>query len=190
MSAIPMILMLATAPKVPESPHYLMSRGRTGDVERLLQRVAAFNGCELPAGRLVAEKGAGDEEAPVGGGGVGEKRPGGDRRHHFLVGATPGGATLVEEDGWWGREGERGESGRKSGWWGRLWEDVHEAMGVLKPPFRCGQGPSLRLDVRCSVARLVLAAVTVSTKWRGGLGLETLFWWETVGNLFGGHAGT
>lgn len=46
LSAIPMIILLAGYPLLPESPHWLVAQGRTDEAAQIIRRVAQVNGVE------------------------------------------------------------------------------------------------------------------------------------------------
>lgn len=58
LSALPLLLLLAVYPWLPESPHWLVAKGRYADAEAVLQRVAAANGHGRPL-RLRLDSGGG-----------------------------------------------------------------------------------------------------------------------------------
>jgi len=123
-SAVPMLFMLAAAPFVPESPHFLLARGETEKVEAILAHMSRVNGRSLPAGKLEAD-----------GCRAGAVRGPGEGGHSVLVGATPGAYSVVEEDGRWGAEGP-GAGGGLRGWAERRRGDLDQALAVSRPPYR------------------------------------------------------
>lgn len=54
LSALPLVLLLAAFPVVPESPHFLAAKGSLDAADAVLRRIARINGAALPKGRLVA----------------------------------------------------------------------------------------------------------------------------------------
>ena len=51
-SSAPLLALMLLYPLLPESPYWLLDRGRTREAQALLQRMAHANGCSLPPGRL------------------------------------------------------------------------------------------------------------------------------------------
>lgn len=65
-SALPLFLLLALYPLLPESAHWLVAKGRYADAEAVLQRVAAANGYPRPLLlRLAPDDGRGPAAGPA-----------------------------------------------------------------------------------------------------------------------------
>ncbi|GMH42001.1 hypothetical protein BSKO_09920 [Bryopsis sp. KO-2023] len=56
LSSIPLVVLLLLFPLLPESPHYLLTKGEVQKAEAVLVKMARVNGTSLPAGRLAASK--------------------------------------------------------------------------------------------------------------------------------------
>jgi hypothetical protein len=54
-SSIPLFLLAALYPVIPESPYWLVATGRIKDADEALARVARVNKRDLPPGRLKAQ---------------------------------------------------------------------------------------------------------------------------------------
>ncbi|KAJ7520243.1 hypothetical protein O6H91_20G074100 [Diphasiastrum complanatum] len=54
-SSLPLIILLAFYPLVPESPWYFTAKGETSKALEILQKMAMVNKKELPAGRLISQ---------------------------------------------------------------------------------------------------------------------------------------
>lgn len=52
------MLLLVFFPLLPESPHYLLSKGEVEKAEAVLARMAKINKTQLPSGRLAAARGS------------------------------------------------------------------------------------------------------------------------------------
>lgn len=55
-SATPLLLLISAYPIIPESAHFLSSKGRVNEATRVLVRIATFNRKELPYGKLLPAK--------------------------------------------------------------------------------------------------------------------------------------
>jgi MFS family permease len=62
LTAVPLFVMLGMFGFVPESPRYLLAKGRVQEAEAILVRISKYNKTALPTGRLRASNGA---NAPV-----------------------------------------------------------------------------------------------------------------------------